>query len=123
MLNPDGVILGNSRCNVKGMDLNRAWQKPSLDMAREIYQLKKEILKCSSKIEMFIDLHAHSKKKNVFAYGNHDFRNPFATREFPYLLSRLSKKDFLFSECRFMKLNEERGKNKNSLNAELNTGK
>jgi hypothetical protein len=55
---------------------------------------------------MFIDLHAHSKKKNVFAYGCHDTANPFATREFPFLLSKLSQNDFLFNECRFTKLNE-----------------
>lgn len=55
---------------------------------------------------MFIDLHAHSKKKNVFAYGCHDTSNPFATREFPYLLSKLSQNDFLFSECRFAKLSK-----------------
>lgn len=29
---------------------------------------------------MLIDLHGHSKKKNVFAYGCHDFRAPFASR-------------------------------------------
>jgi hypothetical protein len=29
---------------------------------------------------MVIDLHGHSKKKNVFAYGLHDSKNPFATR-------------------------------------------
>jgi len=45
---------------------------------------------------MFIDLHAHSKKKNVFAYGCHDISNPYSTREFPYLLSKLSANDFIF---------------------------
>lgn len=29
---------------------------------------------------MVIDLHGHSKEKNVFAYGMHDFRDPFVTR-------------------------------------------
>lgn len=28
MINPDGVILGNSRCNFKGFDLNRKWNCP-----------------------------------------------------------------------------------------------
>ena len=53
---------------------------------------------------MFLDLHAHSKKKNVFAYGCHDMSDPFSTREFPYLLSKLSENDFLFSYCRFTRL-------------------
>lgn len=26
MLNPDGVIVGNYRCNLAGVDLNRVWQ-------------------------------------------------------------------------------------------------
>jgi murein tripeptide amidase MpaA len=30
MVNPDGVILGNSRCNINGYDLNRQWKKPLL---------------------------------------------------------------------------------------------
>lgn len=25
MVNPDGVIYGNSRCNMAGLDLNRQW--------------------------------------------------------------------------------------------------
>lgn len=25
MINPDGVFLGNNRCNLIGQDLNRAW--------------------------------------------------------------------------------------------------
>ena len=61
---------------------------------------------------MFIDLHAHSKKKSVFAYGCHDISDPFSTREFPFLLSKLSEKDFVFSECRFSRLNEAQGVNK-----------
>lgn len=29
MLNPDGVVLGNHRCGVAGLDLNRQWIDPS----------------------------------------------------------------------------------------------
>ena len=32
------------------------------------------ILKYEGKIDMFLDIHGHSKKKNVFAYGCHDLR-------------------------------------------------
>ncbi len=28
MVNPDGVIHGNSRCSLRGLDLNRCWGKP-----------------------------------------------------------------------------------------------
>ncbi len=30
MMNPDGVIHGNSRTNVNGYDLNRCWDKYNL---------------------------------------------------------------------------------------------
>jgi len=30
MLNPDGVIVGNYRCSLSGLDLNRQWQGPSM---------------------------------------------------------------------------------------------
>lgn len=29
MVNPDGVIHGNSRCNLSGLDLNRNWMETS----------------------------------------------------------------------------------------------
>lgn len=32
MVNPDGVILGNSRCSAIGRDLNRDWSAPDMDV-------------------------------------------------------------------------------------------
>ena len=29
MMNPDGVIYGNSRCDISGADINRQWSFPS----------------------------------------------------------------------------------------------
>lgn len=29
MKNPDGVIYGNFRCNLAGVDLNRSWSNPN----------------------------------------------------------------------------------------------
>lgn len=50
MINPDGVIIGNSRCNLNGFDLNRQWKNPLLDQAPEIVHLKKYILKYDGRI-------------------------------------------------------------------------
>ena len=72
MINPDGVIIGNSRCNVKGYDLNRRWNDSCSTNTPEVYHILKTILKSQGKVAMFLDLHGHSKKKNVFAYGCHD---------------------------------------------------
>ena len=29
MLNPDGVVIGNSRCDILGEDMNRKWNEDS----------------------------------------------------------------------------------------------
>lgn len=41
MLNPDGVINGNYRCNLAGFDLNRRWLNPSKVIHPTIYNCKK----------------------------------------------------------------------------------
>jgi murein tripeptide amidase MpaA len=40
MLNPDGVTLGNYRCNSLGVDLNRRWLNPSKLLHPTIYYAK-----------------------------------------------------------------------------------
>ena len=41
MLNPDGVVVGNYRCNMVGADLNRRWPNPSKILHPTIYYTKK----------------------------------------------------------------------------------
>jgi murein tripeptide amidase MpaA len=45
MLNPDGVIVGNYRCSLTGLDLNRQWQNPNSKLSIEIYAMKEMIKK------------------------------------------------------------------------------
>jgi len=40
MLNPDGVINGNSRCSLAGVDLNRCWVEPNKITHPTIYYTK-----------------------------------------------------------------------------------
>lgn len=40
MINPDGVVIGNSRCSIAGLDLNRRWSDPNPIMHPEIYLVK-----------------------------------------------------------------------------------
>jgi murein tripeptide amidase MpaA len=42
MVNPDGVFLGNSRCNWHGVDLNRKWDIPDAT-APEVLLIKRHI--------------------------------------------------------------------------------
>lgn len=71
MLNPDGVIVGNYRCSLGGHDLNRQYINPSRQLSPEIFFFKemiKKTLECR-KIDLFVDIHGHSRQKNLFIFG------------------------------------------------------
>ena len=40
MLNPDGVIVGNSRTSLAGVDLNRTYKKPRRDIFPTVFHTK-----------------------------------------------------------------------------------
>lgn len=92
MLNPDGVINGNYRCNLAGVDLNRQWKDPQKLLHPTIFAAKKLIKSFSREreVSLICDLHGHSRRKNIFMYGCEDPDYPELTREFPYVLSKLS---------------------------------
>ena len=88
MINIDGVIIGNYRTSMSGNDLNRRYVKPDFrihptvcaikQLASDLTQGPDEETKKSQKDEpatlnedilAFIDMHGHSRKKNVFIYG------------------------------------------------------
>lgn len=72
MLNPDGVIQGNYRCNLAGHDLNRRYKNPSANQHPTIHALKgllRSLQESGRTIFMYCDLHGHSIKRNVFLYG------------------------------------------------------
>lgn len=87
MLNPDGVIYGNYRSSILGVDLNRRWRNPSKYLHPTIYHTKSYIkfLMCQGgsspgvaplpnknacgNVVLTCDFHGHSRKNNVFMYG------------------------------------------------------
>jgi murein tripeptide amidase MpaA len=106
MLNPDGVINGNYRCSLSGYDLNRVWHYDNKISSPEIFFAKKAILDQRSCL-MFIDLHAHSKKKGVFMYGCQNRANPQISRHIPYLFWK-EIASFNYYQCNFgMRLGRE----------------
>jgi cytosolic carboxypeptidase protein 2/3 len=72
MQNPDGVIVGNYRCSLAAVDLNRQWAAASQRLYPINYNVKHMIKKTleSREIYMYCDLHGHSVGKNCFMFGN-----------------------------------------------------
>lgn len=70
MVNVDGVINGNYRSNVSGLDINRQWQFPSKKGQPEVFWLKNQISSNRKNTAFFLDIHAHSRKMNSFFYGS-----------------------------------------------------
>lgn len=106
MLNPDGVICGNYRCGLTGVDLNRQWRRPNQDLHSTIYKVKKLIayLKKKARLCLYLDLHGHSRKCGIFSYacGNYpkdDYRR-YAVRMYPKLVSMLTP-EFEYSCCKW----------------------
>jgi len=71
MLNPDGVIYGNNRCSLLGVDLNRKWIAPNKFLHPSIYFAKYMLryAHIERRVLLFSDLHGHSRKNNAFFYG------------------------------------------------------
>jgi murein tripeptide amidase MpaA len=56
MLNPDGVIVGNYRCSLAGLDLNRVWQEPD-DKLQPVICAFKGMIKAFMQEREVRDLH------------------------------------------------------------------
>jgi hypothetical protein len=109
MTNPDGVIIGNYRTSFSGNDLNRQFDKPNFRLHPTVVGIKQliERIKATSTeqdpILSFIDMHGHSRKKNVFIYGPYyplHNNKYFKMRVIPKLISDKSDM-FRFFSCKF----------------------
>ena len=107
MLNPDGVICGNSRTSLTGADLNRTWISPDKTEHPCIFYTKQFIKSFTQKHEtlIYLDLHGHSKKLGTFIYGcnkvvNGSFTSWTKVRLYPRIVA---KNTILFSynDCIF----------------------
>ena len=92
MMNPDGVLVGNSRTSFAGCDLNRRWLKPNEIIHPEVYYTKEMILKLASQREIaFIcDFHGHFGAFNSFFYCNYKDNRRLCSL-FPFICCKLSK--------------------------------
>jgi|JI6StandDraft_1071083.scaffolds.fasta_scaffold04842_9 predicted deacylase len=102
MLNPDGVILGNSRCSASGRDMNRAWATGMQeDINPEVVALKRFIAEHRRTLKLVLDFHGHLKKKGCFVYGSHSTQQPYFTRELPFVLNSIDPDNFSFRDSGF----------------------
>ncbi|SPQ97295.1 unnamed protein product (mitochondrion) [Plasmodiophora brassicae] len=114
MLNPDGVINGSYRCggSLDGSDLNRIWHSPSKKCHPTVFAAKQVIRRLSDErgLFVFVDLHGHSRRHNMFIYGCPP--TPAAVEQvstavahvseqvFPRMLWRQAE-NFSFQDCKF----------------------
>ncbi|KAJ1429022.1 hypothetical protein B484DRAFT_329208, partial [Ochromonadaceae sp. CCMP2298] len=71
MLNPDGVVNGQSRCNIAGKDLNTHWDAPVAALQPTVYHLKKLLreVQARSTVVAFIDLHGQAVRSGFCLYS------------------------------------------------------
>ena len=135
MSNPDGVISGNYRTSMAGCDLNRRYDDPDFRFHPTVWSIKnmaENILTgdpvkgfgpfaTPDDIVAFIDMHGHSRKKNVFIYGPpiplHSDKY-YKVRVIPKLLSEETEM-FRYHSCRFLNEKSKRTAARIVLNKEL----
>jgi len=54
----------------------------------------------SGRLSLYCDFHGHSRKYNSFMYGCHNKKDPYASREFPYIMNKICKY-FSYKNCNF----------------------
>ncbi|XP_023289899.1 cytosolic carboxypeptidase 2 [Orussus abietinus] len=107
MLNPDGVIVGNNRCSLSGKDLNRQYRTVMRESYPSVWHTKLMIRRLMEECGMAIycDLHAHSRKHNVFIYGCESKRpgcyGKLTEQVFPLMLHKNAADKFSFESCKF----------------------
>lgn len=106
MLNPDGVIVGNSRSSLTGKDLNRQYRTVIRETYPSIWYTKAMIKRLMDEcgVVMYCDMHAHSRKHNIFIYGCENKRMPdkrLIEQVFPLMLHKNVADKFSFENCKF----------------------
>ncbi|KAK1129290.1 hypothetical protein K0M31_020418 [Melipona bicolor] len=107
MLNPDGVIVGNNRCSLSGKDLNRQYRTVMRESYPSVWHTKLMIRRLLEEcgVAIYCDLHAHSRKHNIFVYGCESKRTASQTKlseqVFPLMLHKNAADKFSFENCKF----------------------
>ena len=106
MVNPDGVVVGNTRTSAAGKDLNRQFLLANRDLYPEVALVKEFARKLHNRhgIFMYLDFHGHSRKKNTFFYGPAyaiSEPNYYKSRILPKIIEKVNS-NFSFNSCSFV---------------------
>mmetsp|Transcript_74968 Transcript_74968/g.199917 ORF Transcript_74968/g.199917 Transcript_74968/m.199917 type:complete len:1075 (+) Transcript_74968:53-3277(+) len=100
MVNIDGVLYGNSRCTLAGVDPNRHWTDPNPILHPVVHSLKAYLrtLCSETSVRLFLDLHGHALKPGAFFYGcgASDIQQALLPR-----IASLGTRDICFPSSRF----------------------
>ena len=65
VLNPDGVVVGNYRCSLAGLDLNRMWKDPSKRLTPTVWHAKQMMKRLSEDRELVLFCGAMGRVSDV----------------------------------------------------------
>jgi cytosolic carboxypeptidase protein 2/3 len=68
-LNIDGVIVGNYRSSIAGVDINRTFGDQSNKRLNPESNMLRNFAKKEGRLAFYFDVHGHSSKKSIFMYG------------------------------------------------------
>lgn len=121
VMNPDGIVCGNYRCNTQGKDMNRYFfsSKEDVNMRLTEVELIRTLMENHfdpsnkekrSRLKMFLDIHAHSAQRDIFIFApnTHNASDMAKVRNFPTILNDQSQY-FNIANCKFA--NEQYKKN------------
>lgn len=98
MLNPDGVVNGNYRTSLAGVDLNRRWNNPHKVNHPTIYNTKMLLKRFQKARDIVVscDIHGHSRREGLFMYGCSDIVSCRKQKLSSYIIP-----DIFASKCLF----------------------
>ncbi len=72
-MNPDGSVLGHLRTNAKGVNLNREWSSPSIELSPEVYFVRQKMH--DTGIDIALDVHGDEALPYNFIAGTEGIAN------------------------------------------------
>jgi murein tripeptide amidase MpaA len=72
-MNPDGSYRGHLRTNAAGRNLNREWEKPTMETAPEVFLVKEAMSKIG--VDFFLDIHGDESLPHNFIAGTEGLIN------------------------------------------------